>query len=58
MKENKKERNSLGIWWIGGFPYNVAWMHAAISEKPESMDNGLPSLFLSSADTVKKNKTR
>ena len=35
-KEKKKKR--LEIWQIGSFPQNLAWIHAAVSEKPELTD--------------------
>ncbi len=37
--ENRK-KNGLEIGWIGSFPQNLAWIHAAVSEKPELTDDG------------------
>ncbi len=30
----------IHVWWIGSCPQNVAWIHAAVSEKPEFTDAG------------------
>ncbi len=34
----EKRKNSLEIWWRGSYPQNLAWIHAAVSEKPEFTD--------------------
>ncbi len=36
MKKQKKY--GLEIWRIRSFPQNLAWIHAAVSEKPELTD--------------------
>ncbi len=36
----KKETNGLEICQIGSFPYNLAWIHKAVSGKPELTDDG------------------
>ncbi len=40
------------IWWIGWFPQNLAWIHAAVSEKPELMNNWCLHHDSSSADSM------
>ncbi len=32
------KKNGLEIWRIGSFPQNLAWIHAAVSEKPQLTD--------------------
>ena len=51
FKKKKKEKCGLEIWWIGNCPQNLAKFgpHVAISEKPESMDDGCPHVNSSSA---------
>ena len=34
----EKRKNSLEIWWIEICPQNLAWIHAAVSEKSEFTD--------------------
>ena len=34
----KENENGLEIWWIGSFPQNLAWIRAAVSEKPKLTD--------------------
>ncbi len=42
------------MWRIGSFPQNLAWIHAAIFEKPElQTDDGRPHHDSSSAVKVK-----
>ncbi len=50
LKKNKK--NCLEIWRIGSFPPNLAWIHAAVSEKSELMDGW--TMDSSSADKIKQ----
>ncbi len=36
----EKPKNDLEIWWRGRYPQNLAFIHAAVSEKLEYTDNG------------------
>ncbi len=36
--KKRKKKTCLEIWRIGGFPQNLAWIQAAVSEKPELTD--------------------
>ncbi len=38
--KKKHTKNDLEIWWRGSYPQNLAWIHAAVSEKPEFTDDG------------------
>ncbi len=57
LKISKKQKNGQEIWWIGSFPYNLAWIHAAVSEKLEftdgRTDDGLPALLAKSSRAKK-----
>ncbi len=55
----KGKKNDLEIWLRGSYPQNLAWIHAAVSEKPEftedgwTTNNGRLRHDSSSADKVK-----
>ncbi len=34
-KKNPTNKIGLEIWWRASYPQNLAWIHAAVSEKPE-----------------------
>ncbi len=36
----KKKKNGLRIQWLSSFPLNLAWIHAAVSEKHELTGDG------------------
>ena len=40
MEILKKKQNGLEMWLRRSCPQNVAWIHAAVSEKPEFTDDG------------------
>ncbi len=37
MKKKEKQKG-LDIWQVGSFPQNLAWIHVALSDKPELTD--------------------
>ena len=58
IKNFEKRKNGLEIYWMGSFPQNLAWFHAAVFEKPELTDGWTDDGRLrhdsSSADKVKQ----
>ena len=50
----KKEKQTLENWRTGSFSQNLAWIQAAVSEKPESTGDGRLRHDSSSADKVKQ----
>ncbi len=39
-KKKTKTKNGLEIWWRESYPENLAWIHAAVSEKAKFTDDG------------------
>ena len=51
--ENRK-KNGLEIWWRGSYSQNLAWIHAAVSEKLEFTDGRMDGRTTDACAIVKQ----